>query len=119
VTGAGRDSSYALAQPPQVRVLSATRKGRVTKAQIALAGAVRSVARVAVKLDRRRVATLSGRRSVLNVRLRARTGRKLSAEALSADGRVLASGSRRVRALRAGKRDVGSGGGVGGSVWAD
>ena len=119
VAGASRDSSYALAQPPQVRVLSATRKGRVTRAQIALAGAIRSVARVAVKLDGRRVATLTGRRNVLNVRLRARKGRRVSATALAADGRALASAGKRVRALRAGKRSVGSGGGVGGSVWAD
>ena len=34
------------------------------------------------------------------------------------DGRRLAGASARVRTLRAGKRSVGSGGGVGGSVWA-
>jgi subtilisin family serine protease len=119
VTAASRGSSYTLTQAPQVQVLSATRRGNVTQAQIALKGAVQNVARVSVKLDRRRVATLSGRRSVLNVRLRGKTGRRVSADALAADGHVLASAGRRVRALKAGKRSVGSGGGVGGSVWAD
>ena len=40
-------------------------------------------------------------------------------DALAADGHRLTSASARVRTLRAGKRDVGTGGGVGGSVWAD
>ena len=80
-------------------------------------GAAANVARVTVKLDGRRVAQLRGGRSVLNVRLRGRTGRRLAVEALSADGRRLATASARVRPLRAGKRNVGRGGGVGGSVW--
>ena len=71
-----------------------------------------------VRLDGRRVAQLRGGRSLLNVKLRGRTGRRLAVDALSADGRRLATASARVRPLRAGKRGVGRGGGVGGAVWA-
>jgi subtilisin family serine protease len=106
-------------QPPQLRVLSATRKGQraraVTQAQIALLGATQGVARIVVKLDRRRVATLRAGRSVMTVRLRRRTGRRLVVQALAADGRALTAASRRVRAVRAGKHGVGTGGGIGGA----
>jgi hypothetical protein len=101
-------------------VLSATRKDRVTQAQIALLGATSAISRVRVTLNGRKVAELSGGRSPLTVRLRGRTGRKLTAIALAADGRKLVSASRRVRKLTAGKRGVHQGGGIGtsGRVWA-
>lgn len=119
VLAAGVASGRLQAQPPRLRVLSATRKGQgrraVTQSQIALLGESRAVARIVVKLDGRRVATLRGGRSVVNVRLRSRSGRRLVVEGLSADGRRLTSASRRVRAVRAGKRGVGTGGKIGGA----
>ena len=117
VLAASEATSYDATQPPRLRVLSATSKGRTIQAQFAVLGAASNVARVTVKLDGRRVAQLRGGRSVLNVRLRGRTGRRLAFEAVSADGRRLSTASARVRPLKAGKRNVGRGGGVGGSVW--
>jgi subtilisin family serine protease len=119
VLGATGASSFQQGQPPQARVLQATRKGRTTQAQIALIGAVSAVSRVQVKLDGRKVAQLRGGTSPLTVRLRGRTGRKLSVVAVAADGRALAKASAKVRKLRSGKRHVSSGGGIGtsGRVW--
>ncbi|MDA0173453.1 S8 family serine peptidase [Solirubrobacter taibaiensis] len=117
VLAASEATSYDASQPPRLRVLSATSKNRTTQAQIAVLGAATNVARVTVKLDGRRVAQLRGGRNVLNVRLRNRTGRRLTVEATSADGRRLATASARVRPVRAGKRGVGRGGGIGGAVW--
>jgi len=117
VLAASEVSSYDLSQPPAVRVLSATRSGRTTKAQLAVVGAATAVSRVVVKLDGRRAASLRGGRTVLNVSLRKRTGKRLTVEAFAADGRRLSRASRAIRAVRAGKRSVGSGGGIGGSVW--
>ena len=78
--------------------------------------ASQAVTKLTVRLDRKPVADLRGGRPVLNVRLRGRSGRRLTVDALAADGRVLASASAPVRKLRAGKRHVRSGGGIGGSV---
>jgi hypothetical protein len=119
VEAASTGSTYEQTQPPRAQVLSATRSGRVVQAQFALTGSVQSVARVVVKLDGRTVSTLRGGRNVFTVRVRARTGKRLAIEAFALDGRRLAGASARVRTLRSGKRSVGSGGGVGGSVWAD
>lgn len=117
VLAASEATSYDRSQPPSLRVLSATRKGRTTQAQLAVLGATSAVRRVVVKLDKRRVAELRGGRTLLNVRLKGRTGRRLTAEAFSADGRSLGRASSPVRTLRAGKRNVGTGGGVGGTAW--
>ena len=120
VLAASTAGGNALGQPPQARVLSATRSGRgrraVVKAQLALTGATNGVARIVVKLDGRSVATLRGGRAISNVRLRGRTGRRLTMDALAPDGRALASATARIRAVRAGKHGVGTGGGIGGSV---
>ena len=116
VLAASTASSQLLGQPAQLRLLSATRKGRLTQAQIALLGATQGVARVVVKVDGRSVATLRGGRSVMTVRLRRRTGRRMVIDALAADGRTLATASGRIRAVRAGKRDVGKGGGIRGAT---
>ena len=115
VLAASTASTRSLGQPPQLRVLSATREGRVTQAQIAVLGALGGVDRIVVKLDGRRVATLRGGRSVMTVRLRRRGGRRMAVEALAADGRALTTASARVRAVRAGKHGVGSGGRIGGA----
>ncbi|MBE2317567.1 S8 family serine peptidase [Solirubrobacter sp. CPCC 204708] len=117
VLAASGTASYDRSQPPSLRVLSATRKGRTTQAQLAVLGAAGSVARIELRLDGRRVAQLRGGRTVLNVRLRNRAGRRLAVYALAADGRRLSRASARVRTLRSGKRHVGTGGGIGGAVW--
>jgi subtilisin family serine protease len=120
VAGAAGASSLQQGQPPQVRVLSATRKARTIQAQIALLGATTAISRVRVTLDGRKATELTGGRSPVTVRLRGRSGRKLGAIALAADGRRLASASRRVRKVKAGKGGVRQGGGIGtsGRVWA-
>jgi subtilisin family serine protease len=118
VLAAASASSFQQGQPPQARILKATRSGRTTQAQIALLGATAAVSRVQVRLDKRKVAELRGGRSPLTVRLHGRVGRRLSVTALSADGRAIASASAQVRKLRLGKHGVRRGGGVGGSVWA-
>jgi subtilisin family serine protease len=120
VLAAASASSFQQGQPPQARVLQATRSGRTTRAQIALLGATAAVSRVQVKLDGRKVAQLTGGRSPLTVRLRGRVGRRLSVTALAADGHAIASASARVRKLRSGKRGVSQGGGIGtsGRAWA-
>ena len=115
VLAASTTSSRMLGQPPQLRLLSATREGRLTQAQIALLGATQGVDRVVVTLDGRRVATLRGGRSVMTVRLRRRGGRRMVVQALAADGRALTTASARVRAVRAGKHGVGTGGRIGGA----
>ncbi len=122
VLAATATASYDRGQPPQARILLATRSGRgaqaSTRAQIALLGATQGIARVRLALDGRPVAELRGGRSVLTVRLRGRPGRRLSVTALTGDGRALATAAARVRALRAGKRGVRRGGGIGGTVRA-
>ena len=70
------------------------------QAQFALSGAVQSVAKVVVKLDGRTVSTLRGGRSVLTLRVRARTGNRLAIDALATDGRRLAARAHRAHAAR-------------------
>jgi subtilisin family serine protease len=113
-------SSLQQGQPPQVRVLAATRKGRSIRAQIALLGATTAISRVRITLDGRRVTELSGGRSPVTVQVRGRSGRKLGAIALAANGSRLAAASLRVRKVNAGKGGVRQGGGIGtsGRVWA-
>lgn len=120
----GSGTSYDLAQPPQIRVLSAKRQGKgktaTVRAQIAVSGASQGVARIVVKIGGRNAANLRGGKSVLNVRIRTRAANKrLDVEAFAADGRSLARASAPIKTLRSGKRSVGSGGNVGGAVWAD
>src|SRR4051812_10161350 len=118
VTAAAGAASFEQGQPPQARVLRATRRGKVTQVQMALFGAVQAVKRVRVSLDGRAVATLQGGRSPISVRIRGRAGKRVRVAALAADGRPLATASARVHGVRAGKRGVSQGGGLGGSVWA-
>ena len=106
-------STYRLGQPPLVRVLAAERKGSQTVVQVAALGDTRAVKRFRLSLDGRRVAELRMRSSPFTVRLRGRAGRKLRADALDARGKVIASGTRAVRAVRKGKRGVRRGSGVG------
>ncbi len=123
VVAASGAASYSLGQPPQVKVLFATRQGRgrsaLTQAQIALVGSVQGVKSLRLSLDGKRAAQLRGGRSVTTVRMKGRIGRRLRVEALGRDGHALATVTSKVGAVRAGKRGVDSGGSVGGSVWAD
>jgi subtilisin family serine protease len=119
VRGASTASSYELTQPPQLRVLSATRRGHILRTQIAVNGASQTVARVALKLGGHRAASLRGGTRTLIVRLRTRfTYKRLDIEARGANGHVLARASAPIRALRARSHPTGSGGNVG-AVWAD
>ncbi len=97
-------------QPPSIKILSATRKGRRTRIQAALLGSPAAVRRYRVKLDRA-VALLAARQSEFQVTLR-RRGKRVKVEALDAAGHTLARASRKVSKLRKGKRDVRKGGGV-------
>jgi subtilisin family serine protease len=113
VLSAASASTYRLGQPPLVRVLAAQRKGRQTVVQVAVLGDTRGVARYRLSLGRRRVAELRKGSSPFTVRLRGRPGRRLRVDALDAGGRVIASGTRKVRGVRKGKRGVRRGSGVG------
>jgi subtilisin family serine protease len=106
-------SSYRLGQPPLVRVLSAQRKGSQTVVQVAALGDTRGVARYRLSLDKRRVAEVRKGTSPFTVRLRGRAGRKLRVDALDGGGKVIASGTSKVRGVRKGKRGVRRGSGVG------
>ena len=106
-------ATYRLGQPPLVRVLSAQRRGARTSVQIAALGNTRAIVRFRLSLDGRRVAELRKRGSPFTVRLRARRGRKLRVDALGRDGGTIASATRKVRAVRPGKRGVRRGSGVG------
>jgi subtilisin family serine protease len=105
-------TGYETTQPPVLKILAATRKGQVTKIQTAVSGATAAVTRYRVSLDKRAVAQLQPRRSPFTLKLR-RSGTSAKVDALDASGKVLASTTRRVAKLRKGKRDVGTGGGVG------
>jgi subtilisin family serine protease len=119
VLAASRGSSSQVAQPPQVRVLSATRRGREVRVQVALSGATEGVARIIVKLGGRTAATLRNTRQVLTLRVKTRSAnRRVDVAAVAVDGRTLARANAALRTLRTGKGGVGSGGNVGGAVWA-
>jgi subtilisin family serine protease len=101
----------ASAQPPSVKILTATRKGRRTRVQAAVLGSMAAIRRYRVLIGRRVVATLAARRSQFQVTLR-RRGKRVRVEALDAAGHTLASAQRKVAKLRKGKRNVRKGGGV-------
>jgi subtilisin family serine protease len=103
---------YEPPQPPTLKVLSATRKGSRTKIQVGVAGSTAAVSRYQIKLNGRAAAQVKAGRSQFSVKL-ARAATRVRVEALDASGTVLAAVSKRVTKLRAGKRQVGSGGRVG------
>jgi subtilisin family serine protease len=113
VISAGTASTYRLGQPPLVRVLTAERKGKQIVVQVAALGDTRGVARYRLSLDRRRVAEVRKGSSPFTTRLRGRSGRRLRVDALDPGGKVIASGTRKVRGVRKGKRGVRRGSGVG------
>jgi subtilisin family serine protease len=107
-------TSYVNSQSPQLRVLRATTKASKLQLQAALLGSPQAIATYRVSLDGRRVANLRVGRSPFSVTLRKR-GRVVKIDALNAGGQVLASAQRRVSKLRAGKRGVKGGHGIGAS----
>jgi subtilisin family serine protease len=107
-TAAGYDAT----QPPRLKVLQATSKGKRTTVQVAALGSRAAIRRYTVTLDKRRVASLTARGSPFTVTLR-RAGKRVGVRALDGSGRELARASQAVRALRSGKRGAKSGSGVG------
>jgi phosphate transport system substrate-binding protein len=109
-------ASLQQGQRPDVRVLKAERAGSgrrsVTRAQVALLGASAAVSDYRVLIDGRQVSVVRKRATPFTVRLAGRSGRTLRIEARDAGRRVLASASRAIAAVRRGKRDIRSGGGV-------
>ena len=105
-------TGYDTTQPPRVRILSATTKGRRTKIQVATLGSTAAVSRYRVRLGSKKVAQLEPRPSPFTLTLH-RRGRFVRVDALDATGNSLAADGRRVTGLRAGKRDVSSGSGIG------
>jgi len=121
VLSAATAASLQGGQRPRVRVLQAGRSGTgrsaITTAQIAVVGASEAIKDFRVTIDGRTAAVVRKRRSPFTVRLRGRSGRRLVVVARNARGKALATGARRITAVRRGKRDVRSGGDVtGGTV---
>ena len=99
-------------QPPSARILQATIKGRRTQVQVAVLGATQAIRSYRVKLDGKRAAALAARRSPFTLTLR-RAARRVSVEALDASGKVLTRAQKKVTGLKAGKRGVSTGRGIG------
>jgi hypothetical protein len=95
-------------EPPRLRILGATTKGRRTDVRTAVSGSTLAIARYAVSLDGRRVAQLTPRVSSFKVTV-PRRSRRVGIVAVSADGAVLARARRTVRAVRSGKRGASGG----------
>jgi subtilisin family serine protease len=108
-TAAGPDTT----QPPQLKLLAASRKGNRVRIQAAVLGATAAIKRYLVSLDGRTVAQLAARPSPFTVTVRRRSGRRVGIRAVDASGRTLTSARGRVAKLRKGKRGVKSGSGVG------
>ena len=103
---------YDNAQAPRLKILSATRKGARTNILAATLGSIAAIRRYRVSLGARDVAQLVARRALFRVTVR-RRGARVRVQALDAAGRPVAGAERAVDRLRKGKRDVGTGGGVG------
>jgi glycine betaine/choline ABC-type transport system substrate-binding protein len=101
-------------QRPRVRILRAAAKGRRTQLQVSVTGATQAIKTYRVKLNGRRAGALTARRTSFTVTIR-RSARRAQIDALDARGRVLASGRRTVKTVRAGKRGVRTGRGIGAS----
>ncbi len=109
-------STYRLGQPPKVHVLRAVSRRRQVQLQVAALGSRQAIARYRISAGRKRLTDVRAGRSPFTVRVRVkrRVG-KIRVQALDARGGVLAADSRRVRAVRKGKRGVRRGGDVGGT----
>ena len=107
-TAVGSNSS----QPPSVRILSATVKGKRSKIQSAVLGATQAIRSYRVLLDGKPRASLAARSSPFTVTIR-RAAKRVSVEALDAAGKVLTRAQKKVARLKSGKRGVSTGRGIG------
>jgi subtilisin family serine protease len=112
VLGAASAVGSGTTQPPRLRVLRATAKGRRTNVQAAVLGSTAAIKRYAVTIDRRRVAQLAARGSPFTVTIR-RGGKRVGIVALNAAGRPLTSASAPVTAVGSGKAGTSGGGRIG------
>jgi len=99
-------------QPPSVRVLTATVKKKRTQVQVAVLGATQAIRSYRVLLDGKRRASLAARGSTFTVTIR-RAARTVTVEAVDASGKTLTRGQKKVSGLKAGKRGVSTGRGIG------
>jgi subtilisin family serine protease len=99
-------------QPASVRILTATVKKRRTQVQVAVLGATQAIRSYRVLLDGKRRASLAARGSPFTVTLR-RPARRVTVEALDASGKPLTSAQKKATQLKAGKRGVSTGRGIG------
>jgi hypothetical protein len=103
---------YDSTQPPRVQILRATSDAKRTQLQVAVIGSTQAIKRYRVRLDNKNVAALTARKATFTVSL-PRRGRRAQVDAVDASGRRLAGAKRTVSRLRAGKRLVNRGRGVG------
>ncbi len=98
--------------PPSVRILSATVKAKRTQVQNAVLGATQAIRSYRVLLDGKRRASLPARGSPFTVTIR-RAAKRVTVEALDASGKVITRAQKKVAKLKAGKRGVSTGRGIG------
>src|SRR3954453_7993275 len=103
---------YNTTQAPRVQVLQATVKRKRTQVQVAVLGSTQAIRKYRVLLDGKPAATLAARGSPFTVTVR-RGARRAAVEALDGSGQTLARGQRKVVQLKAGKRGVSTGRGIG------
>jgi subtilisin family serine protease len=99
-------------QPPSVRILTATVKGKRTQVQVVVLGATQAIRRYRVLLDGKRRAMLAARGRTFSVTIR-RAARKVSVEALNGSNKPLTRANKKVSRLKVGKRGVSTGRGIG------
>jgi subtilisin family serine protease len=99
-------------QPPRLRILSATHAGVSVRVRTAVVGSTAAIARYRVRLGARTV-EVTPRSSPFTLRVRQRRARRAGVQAINAAGNVLAGAQRRIARQRKGKRNVGTGPGVG------
>jgi subtilisin family serine protease len=99
-------------QPPSVRILTATIKNKRTQIQVAVLGATQAIRGYRVLLDGKKRASLAALGSPFTVTIR-RASRKVAVQALDASGKPLSSAQKKVSGLKAGKRGVSTGRGIG------
>jgi hypothetical protein len=113
-------ANYVLGQPPVVRILTATGSGRgraaQVTAQVGVLGARQGIKRYRVSLGGRVVTKLKSRGSPFTIRIHGRRAKKIRVDALDRHGKTLSHATHRVAKVRPGKRGVGGGGGLGGTV---
>jgi subtilisin family serine protease len=112
VVAASHASGYDTTQRPRLQILEAVRAGKRVRVKAAVLGSISAIRRYEVRLGRGRPVGLSARGSAFEVTIR-RPGGLVRVSARAAGGQTLTSAGRKVSRLRAGKRGVGRGGGIG------